>query len=159
MPHRRPLFALLAFALVLLSIPALAQIDKASIEAVALDQRTAALPGVIVTLVRLETGYETSAVTDSAGMARFFVLAPGNYEVSFALEGFAPLKAQKLKLFVGQTGKVAVTMQQSASETITVSADAPIVDVHKTDSSSNILPEQIASRSEEHTSELQSHSE
>ena len=66
MPHRRPLFALLAFALVLLSIPALAQIDKASIEAVVLDQSKAALPGVTVTLVRPETGYETSAVTDSA---------------------------------------------------------------------------------------------
>ena len=66
MPHRRPLFALLAFALVLLSIPALAQIDKASIEAVVLDQSKAALPGVTVTLVRPETGYETSAVTDSS---------------------------------------------------------------------------------------------
>ena len=30
--------------------------------------------------------------------------------------------------------------RQSASETITVSADVPIVDVHKTDSSTNIVP-------------------
>jgi hypothetical protein len=34
-------------------------------------------------------------------------------------------------------------MQAAAGETITVSAEAPVV-VHKTDSSTNILPEQIA---------------
>src|SRR6185369_7556195 len=34
-------------------------------------------------------------------------------------------------------------MQAASSESITVSADVPVVDVHKTDSSTNILPEQI----------------
>src|SRR5205814_2471772 len=67
----------------------------------------------------------------------------GNYQLSFALEGFAPLKAQKVTLLVGQTAKLSVTMQQSASETITVNASQEVVDVHKTDSSTNIIPEQI----------------
>src|SRR5437763_2551182 len=143
MLHRRPLFALLALALLLVSIPALAQIDKASVEAVALDQSKGALPGVTVTLARPETGYETSGVTDAAGIARFVALQPGNYQLSFALEGFAPLEAQKVTLLVGQTAKVSVTMQQSARETITVNASQEVVDVHKTDSSTNIIPEQI----------------
>jgi hypothetical protein len=61
----------------------------------------------------------------------------------FALEGFAPVAAQKVVLRVGQEAKLSAAMQAAASETITVTADVPIVDVHKTDSSTNIVPEQI----------------
>lgn len=141
---RRPLILLCLVAVLLAALPALAQIDKGSIEAVALDQTRSPLPGVTVTLTRPETGYESVAVTDAAGMARFPALTPGNYEVSLSLEGFAPVAAQKVVLRVGQEAKLSFVMQASTSETITVSAEAPIVDVHKTDSSTNIVPEQIA---------------
>jgi hypothetical protein len=128
----------------LAALPAAAQIDKGTIEAVALDQSRAPLPGVTVTVSRPETGYENVGVTDSSGAARFPALTPGNYLVAFSLEGFASVAAQQLVLRVGQEAKLSAVMQASASETITVSADAPIVDVHKTDSSTNILPEQIS---------------
>jgi|GEM_PF-359152 len=124
---------------------AFAQIDKGSIEAVALDQTKAPLPGVTVTVTRPETGFETVAVTDSSGTARFPSLTPGTYQVKFNLEGFAPVAAQTITLRVGQEAKIGAAMQASASETITVSAEAPVVDVHKTDSSTNIVPEQIES--------------
>src|ERR1051325_8533424 len=140
--QRRILAVLL---LTLLSLPALAQVDKASIEAVALDQSKSPLPGVTVTITRPETGFETVGVTDATGLARFLALTPGNYEVAFSLEGFAPVKEQKLTLRGGQNAKVAGEMQASTSETITVSAATPIVDVTKADSSTNIIPEQIAS--------------
>ncbi|HEX6160323.1 MAG TPA: TonB-dependent receptor [Thermoanaerobaculia bacterium] len=128
-----------------MAVPAVAQIDKGSIEAVALDQSRAPLPGVTVTVSRPEVGYETNGVTDTTGTVRFQALSPGEYTVGFTLEGFAPVNAQKLTLRIGQQAKLSVLMQPSASETITVSAESPIVDVHKTDSSTNIVPEQIAS--------------
>lgn len=134
---------LLSFLGALLALPALAQIDKGSIEAVAFDQSRAPLPGVTVTVTRPETGFETIAVTDTSGTARFPTLTPGDYEVTFSLEGFASA-AQKVVLRIGQEAKLSVAMQASTSETITVSAEAPIVDVHKVDSSTNIVPEQIA---------------
>jgi hypothetical protein len=140
--NRRWLAVLCLFALS--ALPAFAQIDKGSIEAVALDQSRSPLPGVTVTVSRPETGFETLAVTDTSGAARFPALTPGNYEVSFALEGFAPVAAQKVVLRVGQEARLSAVMQAAASEAITVVADAPIVDVHKTDSSTNIVPEQIA---------------
>lgn len=137
----------LSLALMLLvcstAAPVFAQVDKASIEAVAVDQSKAPLPGVTITVTRPETGYEKVAVTDVSGTALFPALTPGNYEVKFNLEGFAPVSAQKLTLRVGQNAKLSVEMQASASETITVSADVPVVDVHKTDTSTNIVPEQI----------------
>jgi hypothetical protein len=97
---------------------------------------------VTVTVTRPETGFETFAVTDTSGTARFPAFPPGNYEVKFGLEGFAPA-SQKLVLRIGQEAKLSVVMQAASSESITVSAEAPVVDVHKTDSSMNILPEQI----------------
>ncbi|HSP17332.1 MAG TPA: TonB-dependent receptor [Thermoanaerobaculia bacterium] len=128
-----------------LAVPMMAQIDKGSIEAVALDQSKAPLPGVTVTVTRPETGYETAGVTDGGGLARFPALAPGDYQVQFSLEGFAPVKEQRIVLRVGENARLAVTMKAAASETITVAAEAPMVDVHKTDASTNIVPEQIES--------------
>src|SRR5712691_6668439 len=114
--HRRPLTLLALFVLCFLALPAIAQVDKASIEAVALDQSKAPLPGVTVTVTRPETGYETMAVTDAAGLARFAARAAGEYQVEFAREGFAPLKESKVVLRIGQNAKLAVTMKAAASE-------------------------------------------
>ncbi|HXG57985.1 MAG TPA: TonB-dependent receptor [Thermoanaerobaculia bacterium] len=136
---RAPLLILL---LLFAAAAALADVDRGTIEAVALDPGKAPLPGVTVTVTRPETGFSTVAVTDSSGLARFVGLVPGTYEVEFALEGFASLK-NRVVLRVGETAKLGVTMQAAASEVITVSADSVVVDVHKTDSSTNIVPEQI----------------
>ncbi|MCU1348981.1 MAG: hypothetical protein JWO56_2011, partial [Acidobacteria bacterium] len=125
------------------AVPTFAQVDKASVEALALDASKAPLPGVTVTVSRPETGYSSVQVTDASGRAIFQSQQPGNYVVEFALEGFAPVKEQKIVLRVGEQARLSVSMRQAASETITVTAEAPIVDVHKSDVSTNIIPEQI----------------
>lgn len=135
-----PLLLLLCF-----SIPAVAQIDKATIEATALDQSQAPLPGVTVTVTRPDTGFTSLQVTDASGSARFLALTPGTYDVTLALEGFSPVSRDALVLRVGENARFNVTMRASASETITVTADSAVVDVHKSDSSTNIVPEQIES--------------
>jgi hypothetical protein len=143
MPIRPRFFTILI--LVLLALPLAAQTDRASLEAVALDQSKAPLPGVTVTLSRAETGYSSVGVTDSAGITRFHALLPGKYAAEFVLEGFAPVKQTDLALLVGQSARITTTMLAKASESITVSAAPEVVDVHKTDSSTNIVPEQIES--------------
>ena len=122
-----------------------AQVDKANLDAVAVDASGTPLPGVTVTLTRPATGYQTIGVTDRAGVAQFHALTPDDYRVSFSMQGLAAPPEQSVKLRVGQTAKVSVTLKPSASETITVVAESPVVDVHKTDSSTNIVPEQIES--------------
>lgn len=134
---------LVTLALLLLALPTFAQVDKATIEAVALDQTKAPLPGVTVTVTRPETGFSVVGVTDSSGAARFLSLAPGRYTVEYALEGFASVKKPNVQLVVGENAKFAVTMSAKASDTITVTAAPDVVDVHKTDTSTNIVPEQI----------------
>jgi hypothetical protein len=144
MSHRM-LLLVVALLVLLVAVPSFAEIDKAAIEAVALDASKAPFPGVTVTVTRTETGFSSTAVTDTSGLARILALPPGNYTVEFTLEGFAPVKLQKVVLLVGQTAKLSATMQQKSAEEITVTAAAPIVDVHRTDSSTNIVPEQIQS--------------
>jgi len=117
-----------------------AQVDKANLDAVAVDASGAPLPGVTVTLARPATGYQTIGVTDRTGVAQFLALTPDDYRVSFSMQGLAAPPEQSVKLRVGQTARVSVTLKPSASETITVVAESPVVDVHKTDSSTNIVP-------------------
>src|ERR1700690_915840 len=80
-----------------------AQVDKASLDAVAVDASGAPVPGVTVTLTRPATGYQTIGVADRAGVAQFLALTPDDYRVSFALQGFATPPEQSVKLRVGQT--------------------------------------------------------
>lgn len=136
---------ILPFFLMLISLPLFAQVDRASLTAVVLDQSQTPIPGVTVTLTRPDTGFSTVMVTDSSGSARFTTLAPGTYSVEFALEGFASMTRNQVVLRVGENARVGVEMRAAASEAITVTADSPIVDVFKTDSSTNITPEQIES--------------
>jgi hypothetical protein len=63
---RKLLFAVLV---ILFAIPSFAQIDKAAVEALALDQAKAPLPGVTVIVRRPETGFAAVDVTDAAGLA------------------------------------------------------------------------------------------
>ena len=56
--------------------------------------------------------------------------------------GFAPTE-QTITIRLGQTAKIVFTMKIQMSETITVTGEAPIVDILKTDSSTNVTPEQI----------------
>ena len=71
-------------------------------------------------------------------------LPPGTYNVRLELSGFAPLERRDVTLRVGQTVRLNATLSvASVGEQVTVTGTAPLVDVFKTDSSTNIVPEQI----------------
>jgi hypothetical protein len=124
--------------------PAPAQVADAVIEALVQDQSQAVLPGVTVTVTRPDTGYTQTSVTDSTGVVRFIALQPGTYNVKAELSGFATVNQEGITLRVGQTAKLTISLGiAKVGETVNVVAEAPMVDVFKTDSSTNIVPEQI----------------
>ncbi len=133
-----------AVLLALASAPATAQIADAVIEVLAQDQSQAVLPGVTVTVLRPDTGYTQNGITDASGTARFMALQPGTYTVTVELAGFTTIRQEGITLRVGQTARLTMTLKVAqVAETVNVTAAAPIVDVYKTDSSTNIIPEQI----------------
>ena len=129
----------------LLAGPVPAQVNNAVVELQVADTGKLPLPGVSVKLAQPATGFERVMVTGENGSVRIAAVPPGEYELTLDLGGFLPV-TEKLVLRVGQTLRVNAMMQQAqATEQVTVTAQAPLVDVVKTDSSTNILPEQIQS--------------
>ena len=135
-----PLAALLA----LVPAAADAQVADAVIEVLAQDESQAVLPGVTVTVLRPDTGFTQSSVTDGTGTARFVALMPGTYSVKVELSGFTTINQEGVTLRVGQVAKLTMTLRiAKVGEVVNVVGEAPLVDVHKIDSSTNIVPEQI----------------
>ncbi len=138
--------AVLLAALLFAAAPASAQVADAVIEVIAQDESQAYLPGVTVTVTRPDTGFTQNNVTDATGTIRFIALQPGTYTVTAELSGFSPVTQEGVTLRVGQTARLTVTLKVGGvAETVNVTAEAPLIDIYKTDSSTNIVPEQIES--------------
>ena len=120
--------ALTLMALVFL--PAIAS-AQASITGVVKDTSGAVLPGVTVEAaspVLIEK--VRSVVSDGSGQYRFVDLRPGVYSVTFTLPGFNTFKREGVELSGNFTATINADLRVgSLEETITVTGEAPIVDV------------------------------
>ncbi len=134
---------LTALAIVIVVVPAAAQVNTATLEVTTMDQDHIGLPGATVQVVSVDSGLKRIGVTDTTGDVTIPALPPGTYNVHVELEGFAPVDQKGLELRVGQTARIVIGLRPTMSETITVTAKAPLVDVYKSDTSTNIVPEQI----------------
>jgi hypothetical protein len=103
---------------------------QASIAGVVKDTSGAVLPGVTVEAasdVLIER--VRSAVTDSSGQYRIVDLRPGSYSVTFKLTGFNAVRRDGIELTGVATVGVNVELRVGdLSETITVTAESPLVD-------------------------------
>ena len=95
------------------------------------DATGALLPGVTVEAsspVLIEK--VRTVVSDGSGEYRIIDLRPGNYSVTFTLPGFSTFKRDGIELTGSFTATVDAEMKLGAvEETITVSGQAPVVDV------------------------------
>jgi hypothetical protein len=107
---------------------------QATIAGVVRDTSGAVLPGVTVEAASPALIEKVrTAVTDNAGRYRIEALQPGTYTITFSLSGFATVRHENLA--VGGTGVIAVDSELKVGgvqETITVSGEAPVVDVTST---------------------------
>jgi Carboxypeptidase regulatory-like domain/TonB dependent receptor/TonB-dependent Receptor Plug Domain len=108
------------------------------------DSSKSPLPGVTVEAVNTETGLRQSEVTDAQGFYRILNLPTGTYRVSATLDGFATATAESVRLLIGSTPTVNFTLQSARiSETITVTSEAPTVEVTNTQIATTIQSEQL----------------
>ncbi|NJN64577.1 MAG: carboxypeptidase regulatory-like domain-containing protein [Acidobacteria bacterium] len=124
-------------------VPVIAQIGTGTIEVAVAEEAGTPLPGVIVVATSEQTSFKSEAVTDANGFARLAALDPGTYAVQFTAQGYATLVQRDVVLRVGQSIRLRIQLGAQMTEELTVKATAPLVDVYKTDSSTNIIPEQI----------------
>src|SRR6185437_6384711 len=96
-----------------------------------------------ITVVNKATGAIHTTTSNDAGEYRLD-LAPGSYSIKPKAAGFSAAETKDLELFVGRTATQNFTLLPGGvSETVEVTATAPLVDQQKTDVSTNITPQQI----------------
>ena len=126
-------------ALALLAVaPAFAQ-QTGTITGTATDEQGAVLPGVTVTVDSAALIAPRTTTTGAGGSYSHPGLPPGAYTVSFALSGFQTLVQEGVRVSVARTLQVNASMGISGvEETVTVTGDAPVVDVRSATVQTNI---------------------
>jgi hypothetical protein len=119
--------AMLVFAI---ATSAFAQAQTGNIFGRVIDADGAALPGVTVTLSGI--GATQVFVTDSEGRFRFLSLSPGRYTVAAELAGFGSVVRTGVDVNVGRNTNLDMTLTPAIEQTITVTAETPLLDVRKT---------------------------
>jgi hypothetical protein len=111
-------------------LPAVASAQTSGIAGTVKDASGGVLPGVTVEASSPALIEKVrSATTDGGGRYDIGSLRPGTYTVSFTLPGFSVVKRENVELTSDFTATINVDMKVGAvEETITVSAESPVVD-------------------------------
>jgi len=135
---------LLAFLLAAASF-AFGQVTASStLQGTVTDKTGAAVVGADVTVTNAATGVSRTVKSGSDGGYRVDPLAVGYYNVSVSMSGFDTAKVQRIETLVGAATTQNFTLKVgSATESVEVSAEAPLIDSLKTDVSQNITPRQV----------------
>ena len=138
---------LLAFGFTLLALgpEALSAQQQASVMGSVLDESKAVLPGVTLTATELSSGRVYTGVTDERGEFRIPNVDPGRYKVQAELPGFATATVSQIELLVGQNANIPFVLHVATlRETVTVTSEAPLVDISSSEVAGNINRRQMA---------------
>jgi carboxypeptidase family protein/TonB-dependent receptor-like protein len=121
-----------------------AQITSATISGTIKDETGGVLPGVDVVVKNVDTGLTRSVATDSNGYFTVPGLAPGKYETRATLQGFLAAVQTGIVLQVAQQAGLNIILRLgTTSESITVTADTPLVDTRSSGLSAIVLQKTI----------------
>jgi hypothetical protein len=118
-------------------------VSTGAITGVITDNSGGVLPGVTVTATNLDTGLTRNTVTENNGSYQFQLLPPGRYRVDAELAGLGKAAATNLTVLLGNSTKADVKLAPQLAEQITVSANAPIIDVTRSGTATSVTNKQI----------------
>ena len=118
-----------AVMILLLALSAHAQFQAGNIYGKVQAKDGSVLPGVTVTLTGI--GAAQTTYTDATGNFRFINLSPGAYTLKAELSGYGSSTRAGINVRVAQNADVTLTLNPSVAESITVTAEAPLLDVRK----------------------------
>jgi Carboxypeptidase regulatory-like domain/TonB dependent receptor-like, beta-barrel len=133
-----------AFGFLLVCGTAAAQQGTSEVRGRALDPQGGVLPGVAVMVRNQDTGMFRETV--SGGDGTYFVsgLVPGVYEVTAELQGFKKLGLKDIRLEIGKTSTLDLQLAVGTiQETVSVSAESPLVDVTSKEVGGNLTGNEI----------------
>ena len=130
--------------LVLSATAAAAQQGTSELRGRVIDEQGAVLPGVTVTVTNQATGMFRTTVSGADGSFIASGLVPGTYRATAELTGFKTFDRGELRLEVGKTTSIDVTMSVGGlEETVSVTATSPIVDLTSKELGGNITSDTL----------------
>ncbi len=135
-PSPRLLAAITAMCIALLAVSAFAQFQTGNIYGKVQAKDGSALPGVTVVLSGV--GAPQTSISDSQGAFRFISLSPGSYSLKAELAGYGMSTRAGITVNIGRNADVTMTLNPSVAESITVTAEAPLLDIRKAGDSTSV---------------------
>lgn len=128
---------------VILALPLTGYAQEATLTGTVTDSTGGVLPGVTVTAVHEATGNRFVAATDERGIYRIPARV-GPYLITAELQGFTTVTRTLPQLLVGQIATINLQLAPSTvEETVTVTGEAPLLDVTGSSLGGNIDPKQV----------------
>lgn len=142
---RRKLWDPIAALILLLCLctPAAAQTVTGTVQGTVTDTSGGVLPGVTVTLRNTQTGVERTVVTNESGLYSAPFMPLGTYVVTATLSGFGPVTREGVQVTLNQTRVVDFTLDPALTQEVTVTGDAPPINLTNAQVSSSLTSEQI----------------
>jgi hypothetical protein len=135
------LLCLLSF---LVTAPLRAQATTGGIEGRVTDEQGLALPRRTVTVHNSAIGFHRSLVSDSLGWVSFLSLPIGLYDLRCEGAGFTSRTLEGVRVDVGATTSVLIRMTMAGkAEELTVTGEAPLIDVKQSGVAEIVTPVQI----------------
>jgi hypothetical protein len=133
-------------AIAVLGFAAAAQAQQgiAEVRGRVVDAQNAVLPGVVVTVTNQDTGIFREVTSNADGTYFVTGIVPGTYEVSAVLQGFKKSVRRDILLSIGRSTTVDLLLEVGGlEETVTVTTQAPLVDVTSSEIGGNVSREDI----------------
>jgi outer membrane receptor protein involved in Fe transport len=143
--RRSAAFLGLVFVLVGLSgASAASQALFGAVSGTVTDSSGGVVPGATVTVRNVDTGVTKTLTTNEVGVYNATNLIPGAYQVEASLSGFKTAAVSSITLEVNANVKVDVTLEVgAATETVSVSAVAPLLQTEQTNLGQTVTQQQI----------------
>lgn len=134
-----PIAAVFAVFILASFVAAQSQATTGTVQGVVSDPNGAVVSGAAVTVRNVETGFERTVTTNSAGFFTAPLLPLGRYRVTTNASGFSTSVLENVEVTVGQTLALNIGVKiGTATETVDVSASTEAVDTARTELSTQI---------------------
>ncbi len=136
--------ALLLGLVLFVAIGAFAQTGETGAITGTVAQAGSPLPGVTVEVKSANLQGSRTEVTDAQGHFRFSLLPPGDYTLTASLSGFNTVTQKNVRVGLNRVVTLEVAISPAASEQITVTGAAPVVDVTSSATGTNVTSETMS---------------
>ena len=118
---------------------------RGNLSGVIVDPAGAVIPGAMVAATEVNTGTKVQTASDAAGQYNLPFLAPGDYDIAVQSSGFKEFVRRSVHVGAGDHPVVDIALEVgNATQTIEVTADAPLVNSENASIGQAITTKEVA---------------